>query len=63
MQEHNWLLSAVSDLKAYSEDKDLPDLTVGLHHVLSTYAEEASLTDEETSQLLQKLNSSGKTAV
>ena len=63
MQEHNWLLSAVSDLKAYSEDKDLPDLTVGLHHVLSTYAEEAALSAEETRQLLQKLNSPSRTAI
>lgn len=60
MQEHNWLLSVVSDLKAYSEDKNVPGLISGLQHVLATYAEEASLSDDEKKRLLNKLNNSNE---
>lgn len=54
MQEYNWLLSAISDLRAYSEDKNMPDLVAGLQHVLATYAEEAALLPEEAQKLLAK---------
>ncbi|WP_300038517.1 hypothetical protein [uncultured Roseobacter sp.] len=57
MQEDNWLLSALSDLRAYSEDSNLPNLVVGLQHVIATYAEEASLSSDEAKQLLKTLSS------
>ena len=60
MQEHNWLLSVVSDLRAYSEDRNVPDIMVGLKHVLATYVEEASLSSDEAEELLTRLETSSQ---
>lgn len=62
MQEHNWLLSVISDLRAYSEDRNVPDLIVGIQHVLATYADEAELSPNDTQKLLTKLSTSNERA-
>lgn len=55
MNEYDWLLSAVAELKSFSEAEDVPDVTIGLNHVLRTFMDEANLTTEQKQEILESL--------